>query len=117
MQLAPYKDVFRGGGPTPTVDGNASLQAGTTVGGGTTINWTNCLRTYPWVRDQWAQEFWLEGVDGRDYDAHLDAVLGRIGATDQASALNGPQQTRKQGGGRHGRGGRPQARHAALEEH
>ena len=28
---------------------------GTTLGGGTTINWTNCLRTRPWVRQQWAE--------------------------------------------------------------
>ena len=28
------------------------------------INWTNCLRTQPWVREQWAREHGLEGVDG-----------------------------------------------------
>src|SRR3712207_8012580 len=85
------------GGPTPTADGNVSLQAGTTLGGGTVINWTNCLRTYPWVREQWAREFGLEGVDGPDYDRHLDAVLERIGATDALSDLNGPQQRMKDG--------------------
>src|SRR3712207_2698975 len=83
------------GGPTPTADGNVSLQAGTTLGGGTVINWTNCLRTYPWVREQWAREFGLEGLDRPDYDRHLDAVLERIGATDACSDLNGPQQRMK----------------------
>ena len=59
--------VFDGGGdvygdsvnwgvaPVPTADGNVSLQAGSNLGGGTTINWTNCLRTRPWVREEWAQ--------------------------------------------------------------
>lgn len=97
LELAAYKEMYWRGGPTPSADGNFSLQAGTTLGGGTTINWTNCLRTYPWVREQWAKEFGLEGVDGPDYDAHLDAVLTRIGATDKASDLNGPQQKMKQG--------------------
>jgi choline dehydrogenase-like flavoprotein len=97
LELLAYQEMYWRGGPTPTADGNVSLQAGTTLGGGTTINWTNCLRTYPWVRDQWASEFGLEGVDGADYDAHLDAVLTRIGATDQASDLNGPQQKMKEG--------------------
>ena len=44
----------------------------TWLGGGTTINWTNCLRTTPWVREEWAQEHGLEGVDGPEYDRHLD---------------------------------------------
>src|SRR5439155_21402419 len=82
---------------TPTADGNVSLQAGTTLGGGTTVNWTNCLRTTPWVREEWALQFGLEGVDGPEYDRHLDAVLDRIGATDKASDYNGPQQRMKEG--------------------
>jgi choline dehydrogenase-like flavoprotein len=71
--------------------------AGTTLGGGTTINWTNCLRTTPWVREQWAREFGLEGVDGPAYDAHLDAVLERIKANDRCSDLNGTQTRMKEG--------------------
>jgi choline dehydrogenase-like flavoprotein len=97
LELPAYQEMFWRGGPTPTADGNVSLQAGSTLGGGTVINWTNCLRTYPWVREQWAREFGLEGVDGPDYERHLDAVLERIGATDALSDLNGPQQRMKAG--------------------
>src|SRR4051812_45350208 len=97
LELPAYQEMYWRGGPTPTVDGNVSLQAGTTLGGGTVINWTNCLRTYPWVREQWAREHGLEGVDSPDYERHLDAVLDRIGATDELSDLNGPQQRMKQG--------------------
>jgi choline dehydrogenase-like flavoprotein len=96
-ELKAYQEMYWRGGPTPTADGNVSLQAGTTLGGGTTINWTNCLRTPDWVREQWAREFGLEGVDGPDYDRHLDTVLARIGATGRASDLNGPQQRLKEG--------------------
>jgi choline dehydrogenase-like flavoprotein len=97
LELPAYQEMYWRGGPTPTADGNISLQAGTALGGGTVINWTNCLRTYPWVRDQWAREHGLEGVDGPEYERHLDAVLDRIGATDQLSDLNGPQQRMKEG--------------------
>jgi choline dehydrogenase-like flavoprotein len=90
LELHAYQEMYWRGGPTPTADGNVSLQAGTTLGGGTTINWTNCLRTTPWVREEWAREHGLEGVDGPDYDRHLDTVLQRIGATDRASDLNRP---------------------------
>ena len=54
LELHAYQEMYWRGGPTPTADGNVSLQAGTTLGGGTTINWTNCLRTTPWVREEWA---------------------------------------------------------------
>src|SRR3954469_10328669 len=97
LELPAYQELYWRGGPTPSADGNVSLQAGTALGGGTVVNWTNCLRTYPWVREQWAREFGLEGVDGPDYERHLDTVLGRIGATDALSDLNGPQQMMKRG--------------------
>jgi choline dehydrogenase-like flavoprotein len=99
LELKAYQEMYWRGGPTPTTDGNISLVAGTTLGGGTTINWTNCLRTRPWVREQWAREHELEGLDGPDYDRHLDAVLERIGATEACSDLNGPQQRMKEGAG------------------
>ena len=91
LELKAYQEMFWRGGPTPTADGNISLVAGTTLGGGTTINWTNCLRTRPWIREQWA-EHGVEGIDGADFDRHLDAVLARISANDLCSDLNGSQQ-------------------------
>jgi choline dehydrogenase-like flavoprotein len=97
LELKAYQEMYWRGGPNPTAEGNITLQAGTALGGGTVINWSNCLRTKPHVRDQWANEFGLEGVDGPDYDRHLDAVLERIGATDKASDWNGPHQRLKEG--------------------
>jgi choline dehydrogenase-like flavoprotein len=96
LELKAYQEMFWRGGPTPTADGNVSLVAGTTLGGGTTINWTNCLRTRPWVREQWA-EHGLEGVDSPEFDRHLDAVWGRITANDSCSDLNGTQQRLREG--------------------
>jgi choline dehydrogenase-like flavoprotein len=89
LELWAYQNLYWRGGPTPTADGNVSLQAGTSLGGGTTINWTNCLRTRPWVREQWAAHG-LEDVATASFDAHLDAVLERIGATGACSDYNGP---------------------------
>jgi choline dehydrogenase-like flavoprotein len=97
LELPAYQAMYWRGGPQQSADMNISLMAGTTVGGGTTINWTNCLRTPQWVREQWAREFGLEGVDGPDYDAHLDAVLERIKANDRCSELNGNQTRMKEG--------------------
>ena len=92
-----YQNLYLRGGPISTAEGQVSIQAGSSLGGGTVINWQNCLRTFPWVREQWASEFGLEGLDGPEYDRHLDAVMTRINATDECSELNGPHQRLREG--------------------
>ena len=42
----PTRTSILNGGPFPTAEGQVSIQAGTVVGGGTVVNWTNCLRTH-----------------------------------------------------------------------
>ncbi len=96
-ELWAYQNLYWRGGPTPTADMNISLYAGAGFGGGTTINWTNCLRTKPWVREQWAREHGLEGVDGPDFDRHLDAVWERLSVNDRCSDLNGTQTRMREG--------------------
>jgi choline dehydrogenase-like flavoprotein len=90
LELWAYENLYRGGGVTQTDDGSIALMAGSNLGGGTTVNWTNCLRTTPWVREEWEREFGLEGLAGSDYDRHLDAVVERINVTTECSDYNGP---------------------------
>ena len=52
LELWAYQNLYRGGGLTATDDGSITLMAGSNLGGGTTVNWTNCLRTTPWVRER-----------------------------------------------------------------
>jgi choline dehydrogenase-like flavoprotein len=92
LELWAYQHLYRGGGITQTASGSIALMAGANLGGGTTVNWTNMLRTTPWVREQWETEFGLEGLAGAAYDAHLDAVFARTGANDRCSERNGPNQ-------------------------
>lgn len=98
-QLEPwaFQNLYWRGGSTTTADLNVAMLAAANLGGGSTVNWSNCLRTRPWVRDEWAREHGLEGVDGPDFDRHLDAVSERIGVNDQCSDLNGPNQRVKEG--------------------
>ena len=97
LELSAYENMYWRGGPQPTADFNVTVYAGAGLGGGTVINWTNCLRTRPWVREQWATEHGLEGVDGPDYDRHLDAIFERLSVNDRCSDLNGPHQRMKEG--------------------
>ncbi len=117
LELPAYQNTFWRGGPTPTGDQNISLQAGSCLGGGTTINWTNSLRTTDTVREQWEHEFGLEGLAGSDYDRHLDAVWERSSVNDRCSDLNPPQQRMRAGAeklGWHFTADRPQRRSRAL---
>ncbi|HET8841637.1 MAG TPA: NAD(P)-dependent oxidoreductase, partial [Ktedonobacteraceae bacterium] len=97
LELWAYQHLYYQGGYFPSADGNVMLVAGATLGGGTTVNWMNCLRTRPGVRAEWAQDFGLEGLDSPEYDRHFDAILARISANDQCSDFNGPHLRLKEG--------------------
>lgn len=92
VELWAYQHLYYRGGATPTADGTVTLLAGATLGGGTVVNWMNCLRTRPDVRAEWAREHGLTGLDTAEFDRHLDAVWQRIGANDRCSDYNGPHQ-------------------------
>jgi len=66
------------GGLVTTDDGNVAVLAGSTLGGGTTVNWSNCVLPPEHVRAEWAAAG-LDGVDGQELDDHLAAVAARIG--------------------------------------
>lgn len=89
-------------GIVSTADGNVALLAGATLGGGTTVNWHNCVRPTAEVRDEWASEHGLTDVATPDFDRHLEAVLARMSATDTCSDLNGPHQRMVEGADRLG---------------
>jgi choline dehydrogenase-like flavoprotein len=91
-ELWAFQNLYWRGGPTPTADMNVSIQAGSCLGGGSTVNWTNCLRTKDWVREEWATEHGLEDVATPVFDRHLDEVWERLGVNDRCSELNKPQQ-------------------------
>ncbi|GAA0429649.1 GMC oxidoreductase [Actinoplanes capillaceus] len=88
LELAAYQNSYWRGGPQPTGDLNVTLMAGAGLGGGTVINWTNCLKTKDGVRRQWADEHGLTDVATDAFDRHLDRVWRELSVTDQCSELN-----------------------------
>jgi choline dehydrogenase-like flavoprotein len=97
QELSAYQRLYLNGGPFPTADGHVSLVAGTGVGGGTVVNWTNCLRTFDHVRAEWAGEHGLSDLAESGFDAHLDAVFERLQVNAGCSDLNGPHQRLREG--------------------
>ena len=80
-----------------SADSNIGLLAGSTLGGGTTVNWQNCVQPSMQMRREWATEHGLSGLDTEEFDRHLEAVLARMGATDTCSDLNGPHRRMTEG--------------------
>jgi choline dehydrogenase-like flavoprotein len=97
LELWAFQNLYWRGGYNATADGNVAMLAGATLGGGTTVNWQNCVRTPDWVRSEWQREHGLEGLADASFDDDLNAVLSRIGANDRCSDLNGPHQRLAQG--------------------
>lgn len=94
-ELWAWQNLYWRGGPTPTADRNVTLQAGSCLGGGTVVNWTNSIRTKEWVRREWA-EHGLDDV-AEDFDRHLDAVWSRLSVSRDCCDLNRPHQAMKRG--------------------
>lgn len=79
--------MYLGGGLIWSQSGELGLLAGSTLGGGTVINSMACRPTPEDVLGQWAQ-MGLDGVDGPEWDAHMETVWERLGAGTQATVYN-----------------------------
>jgi len=67
--------------------GQMGVLAGSTLGGGTVINSMVCLRTPDRIRQSWTDSG-LDGLDGPEWDKHVDAVWSRIGVNTDATRYN-----------------------------
>lgn len=62
-----------------TEDGMVSVVAGSTLGGGSRINWCASWRTPDHVCKEWAEELGLSDFATEEYQSSLDAVCTRLG--------------------------------------
>ena len=96
LELVAYQNLFLRGGFFPTADGMVTIAAGGTVGGGSTVNWSNSFLTPATVRASWAQ-VGLTDVDTPAFDEHLQAVFDRISCNDKVATQNEPHQRLAEG--------------------
>ncbi len=87
LELPGMFELYHGGGLTTSEDGSIAILAGSTLGGGTVVNYMNCIRTPEHIRREWAQ-MGIEGIDQPAYDAHIDAIWQRLGVNDTATSQN-----------------------------
>ncbi len=97
LELWGYKHLWYKGGATPTADGNVLLLAGGSLGGGTEINWMNCVRTPPLIREDWERQYGLEGVNGAEFDQYIELVEHRLQTNQQTAYWNSQNLRMREG--------------------
>ncbi|CAL9207373.1 unnamed protein product [Musa hybrid cultivar] len=71
--------MYEGCGVLTTEDLGVFVLSGSTVGGGSAVNWSASIRTPDHVISEWRHEHGLELFDSDVYAEALDAVSGRMG--------------------------------------
>jgi choline dehydrogenase-like flavoprotein len=87
LELPGSLELYLGGGLLASEDGSISVLAGATLGGGTVVNYMNCIRTPEHIRKEWA-EHGVEGIDELEYEQHIDAVWERLQVNVEATSQN-----------------------------
>ncbi|MBL7255569.1 GMC family oxidoreductase N-terminal domain-containing protein [Paractinoplanes lichenicola] len=77
LEALSFPNLYLGGGFLWSTSASVGLLAGSTVGGGTTVNSMACLPTPGYVVEEWRQRG-MQGLD--DFDEHVRAVMDRINA-------------------------------------
>ncbi|VYS63238.1 unnamed protein product [Arabidopsis thaliana] len=72
-------DMYLSGGLLATSDTNVVILAGSTVGGGSTINWSASIKTPEHVMKEWAEKSKLEMFGSDLYREAMDVVCKRMG--------------------------------------
>jgi choline dehydrogenase-like flavoprotein len=82
------RDLYEKRGILTTDDVGIVVFAGSSLGGGTTINWTTSVPTPAHVLSEWETELGVSGATGTEWQASLEAVSARINVTLEYSDQN-----------------------------
>uniref|UniRef100_A0A1J3HPS5 Long-chain-alcohol oxidase n=1 Tax=Noccaea caerulescens TaxID=107243 RepID=A0A1J3HPS5_NOCCA len=78
-----FDKLYENGGILPSVDGNIMVLAGATVGGGSAVNWSACIKTPRSVIQEWSEDRKIPLFAAEEYVSAMDFVWKRMGVTER----------------------------------
>ncbi|PPR81179.1 hypothetical protein GOBAR_AA39535 [Gossypium barbadense] len=66
--------LYELGGSLPSIDGQFAILAGSTVGGGSAVNWSACIKTPESVLKEWTDECKIPVFGSNEYVSAMDIV-------------------------------------------
>lgn len=77
--------LYETGGILASVDSRILLLAGSTVGGGSAVNWSACIKTPHEVLKEWSENHNLSLFSTSEYLSAMETVCERIGVTESCT--------------------------------
>ncbi|HMC55717.1 MAG TPA: GMC family oxidoreductase [Gemmatimonadaceae bacterium] len=87
-ELIGMQRLYLDQGTTATRDLSIAMLAGSSLGGGTTVNWQTSLRTPDFIRDEWADRSGIRALVDAPFTRALDTVCDRLGVSTGESVWN-----------------------------
>lgn len=78
--LEGLKNLYEKAGALASTSQEIFVLAGSAFGGGTTVNWSACIKTPFKVRKEWYDDFGVDFVADEEYEQCMDYVFKQIGA-------------------------------------